>query len=1335
MKSKKIKALAVTALLSLAFCLIINFMVSTLPKVSYAAVGANGNYYYTDYETKAEALQAGDDLNKEIIGEGITLLKNENSLPLKSEAKVSVFGKRSVNLLYGGQGSGSGGGGVTLSLQESLSRAGIQTNPALTEFYKDNSRSGDFNGPLISYQINAGSAIKETPASRYTADLESTYDEYSDAALIVISRFGGEAVDLPKSMSTGFNSDGSLKTTAVDGARSYLDHYLQLDQNETDLINYVGERFDNVIIVLNTPSQFECGFLDDPGHYAYNQNIKGALWIGYPGTKNGFESFGKILSGEINPSGHTVDTYARDFTKDPTWENLLTHNNKIHYYNNGSYKPNYNYTFVDYEEGIYVGYRYYETRGFTEGNDAYTGELLGTTTTQWNSWYDAHVVYPFGYGLSYTQFKWEFVESVPAESSVLSEDGNISMKVKVTNVGERAGKDVVQMYYTAPYTPGGIEKSHVTLGNFAKTDLLAPGESQILTITMSVKSMSSYDYSDANGNGFKGYELDGGEYVVRLMRNAHESVIDKSFLIPDEGFTYREDEKTGTEVVNRFDDVSYKVKTYLSRSNWEGTFPAAPTEEDRLMTEEIYEQTIVDDYKTDDPLDPWYTEEMPDQKSGTEDVGDVKLADLYGLDYDDPLWDQFMNQFTVGDGKTGNSGLTRFLIEGECHLMEYPGLGIPFSIQIDGPSGINDRKGGDYTLFANEVCTASTWNKELAYRKGIAMGNEALFGGINNGVKQITGLYAPAVNLHRSPFGGRNYEYFSEDGLLSGMMAAEIIKGCNEKGLLTFLKHFAVNEQETSRDLIHTWASEQSMREIYFKPFELAVKEGNTHGIMSSLNFIGGTWAGGNYNLITEVLRNEWGFEGAVVTDFVTNRWQLNYDQCIRAGGDLLLTYPSARSFSDVSTPTSVSCLRRAVKNACYTLVNFSNVLNVNAECIMGVFNGKSLAPSPVYAEYNGSVATATLNSGGNSEDITYSLKEGSTLPEGLSLNSDGSISGTPTEQVNDHAFTVIARYGTAKKESVFTISITDPDGSIIYSGNGNLGNAYKGESYSASVATATTSVGEGQVVITYSLGDTSILPEGLTLSSDGTISGVPSKIAPDYSFEVVASAEGFADVSKTFRISVLDSMEFDVEEIPSAKFGQSYAADISNGIAGAKYALKDGSTLPDGLTLTEGGIITGKPTKVVTDHSFTVVVSAEGYEDVEKTLSMSVGINYPKFELDDAQAGESYYISVQFAQGVGAAKYALKDGSALPEGLELSEDGIISGTPEAAGNYTFTLVASGNGVVGDEVTVTLFVAGEIADGGCGSAVGTSYWFITALLFLASAVIVACICRKNNLKN
>lgn len=876
---------------------------------------ATASVYEKTTKSKADAKAAADALNEEICEEGFVLLKNRNdALPISKSDKISVFGKNSEEILI--QGSGSNGEGTVenavVSVYQMLKDAGFDCNQTLSEFYKDDSRSGSGRpeSPSIGDYVTSLST-GETPWSSY-AGVTGSFADYNDVAVVVLSRMGGEGWDLPRS------NDG---------------HYLQLDENETKLIDEVkAAGFKKVIVVINSNSPMELGGLND------DDGIDGIIWMGYPGA-SGLTALGKILSGEVNPSGRLVDTYERDFTKSPVWINFSDNMGTGNTFVGG----NNNRYFVDYEEGIYVGYRYWETRGFTDGEE----------------WYKQNVVYPFGYGLSYSNFDWDLVgvvnsagESVDLNGDILADD-TYTVTVNVTNRAdsEYSGRDVVELYYTAPYIDGQIEKSHVVLADYAKTDLLAPGESDEVTLTFSAYGMASYDCYDANENGFRGYELDAGTYTLRLMSNSHTQV-DCFELTLDEGIKYEKDPLTGQTVVNLYTDnddptldIDYHLGSKLSRSDWDGTWPQAATEEQKMLSSEL-DNAI----KSVAPNNPNTYTEMPateqsiyDIEDGVDENGDpsyraVMLKDLKGKNYDDPLWNTLLDRLSVRE-------MALLAGNGAFHSEAITNIGKPRTNETDGPSGwvnfmLNDGTYYGTCKYASQPVLGSTWNKELAYRMGLSVGEEGLWGsdGKGNGLL-YNGWYAPGANIHRSHFGGRTLEYYSEDPVLTGKMAAQVIKGASEKGVYCYMKHFAMNEQEYKRDGVTTWATEQALREIYLKPFEIAVKEsGNASsseqngtvcmGIMTSFNRVGAKWSGGDYRLVTQILRNEWGFKGTVITDFNSNTPYMDGKQMAYAGNDLNLANLASDMWGNPNANDAgdVTVLRNCAHNILYTVAN-SNAL------------------------------------------------------------------------------------------------------------------------------------------------------------------------------------------------------------------------------------------------------------------------------------------------------------------------------------------------------------------------------------------------------------------------
>ena len=776
---------------------------------------------------------------------------------------------------------------------------------------------------MTSGQRLAGFATGETPVSSYTQDVTGSYSSYPDAAIVVISRIGGEGFDLPRTMATDFTM-----STPVAGAESASSHYLQLDSNERALLRHVKDHFDKVIVLLNVGSTMEIGELKQ------DDKIDAVLWMGFPGS-TGVMALGKVLSGTVNPSGHTVDTWAADFTKDPTWYNTGIYGSEFgnRYLYGGA---NTDFAFVNYDEGIYVGYRYWETRGYEE-------EKAGN-----GDWYGQNVVYPFGYGLSYTTFDWD-VQFGKADGSAVAASDLLDVTVTVKNTGSAAGRDVVQLYYSAPFEEGSnaIEKAHVVLGDFAKTDLLNPGDSQTLMFSLPVSAMKSYDYADANNNGFAGYELDAGTYTLLVSSDAHTPRASAAYTLADSVQLATETNARGQSVAveNRFDDVSAGIfgdrtyDSYVSRRDFEGTLPGGYLSDDkRTLTDEAkadLDASKKRKYTTPDDGQPW---QVTGASPATEPVNNgIKLEDMLKdengnlvgkASYDDPRWEKLLDQISLDEMKVlvGCAAFKTQKVDGIDGIVSKP-----MTIDGDGPSGftsfISEADIYGNCLYQAEAVMGASWNTALARRMGEMVGEEGLVGKESTSTP-YSGWYAPAVNIHRSPFAGRNWEYYSEDGLLSGKLAAKVVEGAQGKGLYCYVKHFAINDQETDREYngILVWANEQAMRELYLKPFELTVKDSDAHGMMSSFNRIGTKWAGGSYALLTQVLRDEWGFEGMVITDYSLNTYT-HVDEMIRAGGDLFLTQ-EPKSFNMADDATQVTLLRNATKNILYTVVN-SNAMAV----------------------------------------------------------------------------------------------------------------------------------------------------------------------------------------------------------------------------------------------------------------------------------------------------------------------------------------------------------------------------------------------------------------------
>ena len=826
---------------------------------------ATGNGTLSD-ETNEEAAEVAE----EIMEDGIVLLKNESLLPLNETKKLNIFGWESINPAYGGAGSG----GINdlydiVSLNQGLENAGFSINQELVDFY--NNYGAD--NPEMSIQKQSWT-LPEPPVDTYSDELIKSAKEYSDVAVVVLSRKAGEGHnDIPM----------DVKKAAYDNNSDEYDdfpegeHYLQLSQTERDMVDMVCSNFDNVIVVYNGANQFELGFADE-----YPQ-IKSVVWC--PGTGNvGFNALGKVFSGEVNPSGKTPDTFIYDMTTAPWWNNA----EKTEYTNladlavegmNAGTAQVYAPAFTNYVEGIYVGYKYYETAAQEGAID-----------------YDKTVQYPFGYGLSYTEFEQKMGE-------LKEKDGQISVDVEVTNTGDVAGKDVVEVYYKPSYTNSGIEKSSANLIEFAKTDLLQPGESQIVTATFSIEDMASYDENNA-----KAYVLEKGDYVISINSDSH-TVLDQKTYTADKDVVYKGENKRAsddTAATNVFEDAKGDV-TYLSRADHFANYEEATAAPASAELGEPY----VSEYHLNSNFDKTTYLNDEDVMPTTGADNGLTLADMRDADYDDPRWEKLLDQLTVDE-------MANMIAMAGYQTAAMDSVGKVATLDFDGPAAINNNFTGVGSIgFPIEVVVASTWNKQLAQAWGECMGKISQEMGAE-------GWYAPGMNTHRTAFGARNYEYFSEDGVLAGNMGAKAVEGARKYGVYSYIKHFALYEGNAK--MVSVWSNEQAIREIYLKPFEISVKQGGANAIMVSWSFLGDKWTGESSNLINTVLRDEWGFRGMALTDFFRNNGHgfMNADAALANGVDAMLSTFNGEenNVANPEHPTSVLQMRNACKNVMYTVVS-----------------------------------------------------------------------------------------------------------------------------------------------------------------------------------------------------------------------------------------------------------------------------------------------------------------------------------------------------------------------------------------------------------------------------
>ena len=830
------------------------------------------NATITKYTLSDATVSKANELAKDVQSEAVTLLKNDDSnLPLSGK-KVNVFGWGSTNPVYGGTGSGSMSKQYkTVSLLDGMKQAGLKTNTELSKLYTDYRKDRPEVGMFAQDWT-----LPEVPAKQYSDKLVSDAKDFSDEAVVVLTRVGGEGADLPTDMK-------AKGITYKNNSKDYDDFqkgesFLQLSKTERDMIDLVTSNFKKVTLVYNGANTFQFDFLND-----YPQ-IQSVVWCP-PAGQTGFSALGEVLAGETNPSGKTSDTFLKNLTKSVSYNNF----GKFEYTNMADKAAKYKgFTgddvtaipgFVNYSEGIYVGYKFYETAS-DEG-------LIN---------YDDTVAFPFGYGLSYTSFDQKL-------DSVKYKGGKVTVTATVTNTGDKAGKDVVEVYYNPPYTDGGIEKASKNLAGFEKTKELQPGESQKVTVKFDDDDMASYDYK-----GAKAYVLEKGDYDISIQSDSHHVIDHKAITVKDT-VTYDSDSNTHngdkTVATNQFDDVAGDV-TYLSRADHFANYKEATAAPTNFKMSDKAKETFYNNSN----YDPKKFDKDSDKMPTTGAKNGLKLSDMYGKDYDDADWDKLLDQLTFDD-------MDNLIANGGYGTQALKSVGKIQLTDADGPASLNNNFTGVGSIgFPASTAFACTWNKDLAKQFGEMIGDMAHD-------MHVAGWYAPAMNIHRNAFSGRTFEYFSEDSLLSGVMASSEISGAKSKGVYSFMKHFALNDQETKRtEMLCTWTNEQAMREIYLKPFEMSVKEGGAQAVMSSFNYIGNTYAGADSALLQTVLRGEWGFKGFVLTDYFGGYGYQNADQEVRAGNDSMLATTKITNHITDKSATSVKAMRQAAHNILYTAAN-----------------------------------------------------------------------------------------------------------------------------------------------------------------------------------------------------------------------------------------------------------------------------------------------------------------------------------------------------------------------------------------------------------------------------
>jgi beta-glucosidase len=1203
--------------LACSVCFSIALSGSILNDFSSASAGSSQNAYYCDFNSYAEEQAAANDFNIDIARESFILMKNENEalpLSLRNEKRVSVFGTRSDDIILGGSGSGGGSVQGSVTVKESLEGAGFQINPRLVSLY-------------------AGITDTLEPSTSIFKAQEDSFSLYDGAAVIVISRTGSEfneaklwGVDGHEDMMDHYYSLDDNEKELIKYTKARFEKVIvivnsahpielgALNEEKTtsnlgvDAILWMGHPGKTGAMALgevlngtvnpsgHTSDVYPVDFSKDPTWANFKGNVQSQLVSGYmlKQTNGVWEydldanenkqqqlyidkfytpeqlntpNFSQVNVVALSDSSFTSPDYLKYAQVTDMTGKIVAVNGP----NNGAQY----YATLDYEEGIYVGYRWYET-AYAEikaGNYVPDGyDSIVNLTERADKWYSDNVVYPFGYGLSYTEFNWTIENSDDFSTAIDTSDGaTITLNLKVTNNGSIAGKDVAEIYFHAPYTSGGIEKSEVTLIEYAKSDVIAPGKSQNLTVTFKVQDMASYDYSDANTNGFAGYELEAGSYTIGVYDDSHIAQTTVDFTV-DTGVQYTTDSTTGATITNLFtgdgtwdgtrSDSEYyssirdsfispeSQMTILSRGDFKGTYPEAPTAADlkwsddaiKIMNSQVYYSSF-----NDKSTDPWYVTaaDMTGKTQATETEAtdrvngktSIQLADMTGLDYGSAEWENFMNQLTYKE-MTGLISSDRF------STPALAAIGKSAEKDADGPAQFSSG-----TFWCSEVNIASTWNDDLAYKQGQFVGNESL-------LLNVQGWYGPGLNFHRSPAAGRNFEYYSQDGLHGGKIAASVIKGATDKGTIVYMKHLFGNDQETSRYTASTFITEQAIREIYIKPFELAIKEGNATASMSGFNKIGLVANTANYNLYVKLLQNEFGFKYSSVTDM------FGWSYCPGSSGDM------AARISITPLGSWDNTFGRNIEGvwddeAGCVKVTFTDKITSGTRWTVNETTGAYVSGGAMNASNPGSMNT--VNGGASasykSEGVLYA--EGDTM-----------LSYTQWNAVRTAAMRLLyaSANSNAMKNNIDQSAFVDND-----TFTGTQGTALKNMSVAA---TATNAVSTEYNLVSGSL------PEGVQINLMGAVSGTP-KTAGTYTFSVSQTVDGWITKTQNYTLTVASAFTLSTQ---TATVGSEYNGSVSSqtikpssggwSTVTVDYTLANGSSMPEGLTLAADGSITGTPTK-----------------------------------------------------------------------------------------------------------------------------------------------------------